>query len=79
MVIVQRSFLAAAIAYIALVSSLLIGEGHGGDLEFVVIALELLIIAISAHRASLRALVIKLCRTFPAGGGCLPIQCRSDE
>ena len=71
LVIDRRSFLTAAIAYIALVIAWVMGEGDGSQWIFILIVLGALITAIGTWWVQLRARVMKLLPEFP-GKGRLP-------
>ncbi|MFZ1470908.1 MAG: hypothetical protein WAT09_18310 [Paracoccaceae bacterium] len=71
LVIDRRSFLTAAIAYIALVIAWVMGEGDGSQWIFILIVLGALITAIGTWWVKLRAFVMKLLPEFP-GKGRLP-------
>ena len=71
LVIDRRSFLTAAIAYIALVIAWVMGEGDGAQWIFILIVLGALITAIGTWWVQLRAVVMKALPDFP-GKGRLP-------
>ena len=65
LVIDRRSFLTAAIAYIALVIAWVMGEGDGAQWIFILIVLGALITAIGTWWVQLRAVVMKALPDFP--------------
>lgn len=71
LVIDRRSFLTAAIAYIALVISWVMGGGDGTQWIFILIVLGALITAIGTWWVQLRSLVMRTLPDFP-GKGRLP-------
>ena len=71
LVIDRRSFLTAAIAYIAIVIGWFIGEGGGASWIFVLLTLGAFITAIGTWWVQLRAVVMRALPDFP-GKSSLP-------